>query len=192
MRFLSLVFGLALYATTAAHSQSNDGPLPPSPAPAELTVDNNIEFAQLMLTNSRPFVPGSGDGGPDGNYRRLRYEYKVPVEFTWDRPFVEYLTRHGGYLYATIEDLCESLRIYSDPENPYMRYSRAKILKIKRVHFTTTPKPRPDTYAGPAGYLMSWDPTTGVLTMAASTYQNYGLSAVNNEYVKAFIQEVMK
>lgn len=190
---LFLLAACLLSVLTVSAQSGNDGPLPPSPSPGELTVDNNIEYAQLMLANSRPYVPG-GDGGPDGNYRRLRYEYKVPVEFTWDRPYVELITRQNNYLYASIENISEGLRIYSDPENPYMRYSRAKILKIKRVHLTTTPKPAGEQYAEPAGYLMNWDPATGVLTMAASTAKGNrsSVSAVNYEYIRDFVKEVMK
>ena len=182
---------VAQTATQAAHG--NTGPIPDSPSMSALTVDNNIEFAQTVLANHRPWVKGQGTGDDDYFYRFMRDEYKAPLKFTWDRSYVEFITPKHYYLWSVIENVCEKSFDDYDPNNQAVRYNRAKRLKIKEWHFTTTTK-RPngeDQYAGAQGYVMSWNPATGVLTCAISIPYN-SISNFRGEDIVNFINDNIK
>ncbi len=177
----------------AQATQGNTGPLPDAPSMSQLTVDNNIEFAQTVLANHRPWVKGQGTGDDDYYYRLLRDEYHAPLKFTWDRPYVEFITRQQTYLWFVMENVSEKIFDQYNPNIPAGRYNRAKMLKIKEWHFTTTTK-RPngeDRYAGAQGYVMSWNPATGVLTCAISIPGNV-ISAFRGEDITNFVNDNIK
>lgn len=169
------------------------GPIPESPDPADLTVDNNMAFARIVLANHRPWAKGEHVGDDDYFYRYLRDEYKAPLQFTFDRAYVDYITPRHYYLWSVIENISENLFSFYDPakDNTANRYFRQKLLKIKQIHLTTTPqRAQPNHYAGSAGYVMSFDAVTGILTAAISNAPgNQGISRINQEDIQAFIQE---
>lgn len=155
----------------AQAAQGNTGDIPSSPSMNELNVTNNQEFARALLTNHRPWVKGQGVNDDDYWYRWLRDEDKMPVKFTWDEPFVEYITPKQRYLWFVINDICDNLHQHADPGNPELsRYFRGPMSKVEEIHFTTTPKRLVEGQPGATeGYTFSFSPATGVLTMACST-----------------------
>lgn len=180
-------------SNSSSQAMGNDGPIPKSPAPTDLTVDNNIEFARTVLNNHRPWIKGEHVGDDDYFYRYLRDEYKAPLQFTFDRAYVEYITARHYYLWSVIENISENLFSFYDPgkDNTSNRYFRQKLLKIKQIHLTTTTqRAQPNHYAGSAGYVMSFDAGTGILTAAISNAPgNQGISRINQEDIQAFIQD---
>lgn len=178
-------------------SGADDTGLPPRlPSPDELTPENNLSSALAILHNRRPYEENEY-GTPDvqdHQYRRMRFEWKNPVEFTFDRPFAEYATRQRRWLFNVAANVCETLEWMSSTSED-MRYKRAKVLKIKEWHFTTTTKlpskTQDDRYAGTQGYIMSFDPATGVLTCAASVPMNH-LTNFRGEDIVNFINDNVK
>jgi len=185
--------GPAVAQTATQAAQGNTGPIPDSPSMSALTVDNNIEFAQTVLANHRPFTAGERTVDADYFYRFNRDGYHAPIQYTWDRPYVAFITPRHYYLFSVIENFSEEMHSYYDPTETSNRYARAKMLKIKEMHFTTTPQPAPDKYAGHSGYVLSWNAATGVLTAAISVAPgNRGISNFNREDLKAFIDDNIK
>lgn len=177
----------------AQAGRGTTGDIPESPSSSELTVDNNIEFAQTVLANHRPFTAGERTTDADYFYRFNRDGYHAPIQYTWDRPYVAFITPRHYYLFSVIENFSEEMHSYYDPTETSNRYARAKMLKIKEMHFTTTPQPAPDKYAGHSGYVLSWNAATGVLTAAISVAPgNRGISNFNREDLKAFIDDNIK
>ena len=181
----------AATATAAAQAApGSTGPLPESPSTNGLNVENQQAFARAVLANHRPWTLGEGTGDDDYFYRYLRDEDKMPVRFTWDQGFVQFITPKGRYLWFTIEDMCEMLYAKSDATNPDFR---ARMRKVRKIHLTTTDQPlrRSDIGYG-TGYRLSFDPTTGVLTAAGSTSRGISnFSAVDNDLVN-FIEHNIK
>ena len=96
-------------AGRVAATQGNTGPIPESPATGALNVENQQTFARAVLANHRPWTLGEGTGDDDYFYRYLRDEDHVPLKFSWDPGFVQFITPKGRYLWFTIEDMCEML-----------------------------------------------------------------------------------
>ncbi len=192
--YVAALVALALCAATVTHAaQDNTGPIPDSPSLNALTVDNNIEYAQTVLSNHRPWEGANGGGDDDYYYRWIRDGYKVPLKFTWDRSYAEFITSQQVYLWSVIENVCEKTQPQYDPKDSAVRYIRAKQLKIKEWHFTTTNRRAngEDRYAGAQGYIMSWNPATGVLTCAISVPGKV-ISNFRGEDITNFINDKIK
>lgn len=176
-------------------TQDNNGPIPESPPVNGLTVENQQAFARSVLDNHRPWVVGEGTHDDDYFYRYLRQEYKVPVKFTWDQPFVAYITPKSRYLWSIIEDMCEAIFAKCDPAESRNRYFLANMSKVREIHLTTIYRPLRESDPGyDTGYLLSFDPATGILSAAAATAGTRGISnfgLVDNDLAR-FIQEKIK
>ncbi len=162
------------------------GPIPDSPPTNGLTVENQQTFARAVLANHRPWALGEHVGDDDYFYRYLRDEDHVPLKFSWDQGFVQFITPKGRYLWFTIEDMCTVLQPLCDAKNTTFL---AKMRKVREIHLTTTDQPlRASDIGYGTGYRFSFDPATGVLTAAGSTIRGISnFSSVDNDLAN-FIQ----
>ena len=153
-------------ATAAAHAQGKVADAPPS---GGHTTANEQAYARAVMADPAPPAKDDAEHANSQYYRRLRYEYKMPVKFTWTEAAAQHLTEKRDLeLWQVIEfistDLVRSL------EGSRAEYYTAPVGKIKEIHFTTTAQePTPAQMGAQHGWFYSWNKATGVLTMAMST-----------------------
>lgn len=167
--------GQARGASTAssvaqAAAKNCAGDPPAAPGPNDLTVDNNIAWTQAVLANCRPYLEGTPSES-DNNWRRLHFEYKAPLRFTWDRAYVEQLTPKGFYLMGQIEVLSLALLDWYKPNSDWNAEYLPKFRKVKEIHLTTTTQ-LPHGPGSEQGYVLGWNQATGVLFIAISNPPN--------------------
>lgn len=152
-------------------TQSAPGALPANgedpPTPPEMTPETQAEYTRLLLSDTRPVVPGQMNGSYTNWYRQLRQLEKFPIRFTWDQSALTQATEKRLWLFGNVEDfsgdLVSSLHANSGS------YLRPRLAKVTEIHYTATTKPNPSNSDVPGegqGWFFSFNPATGVLTAA--------------------------
>ena len=159
----------AVTQTAQGGNFANNEP-PPHPKRDVLTDDTNKEYTLLMLNDPRPVVVGNADASGEGGYAYRAIKKEYAIKFTWDQAALSRATKSGFTLFDYVQDACTDLR--SSLRNNYEPALRARLPKVKEIHFTPTDKQsRLSTVPGVgAGWYFSFEPTTGVLTAAFNLY----------------------
>jgi|GEM_PF-6302152 len=176
-RRAAAVAALTFLAASVAHGQ---GKVADAPKPGNHTTANEQAYARAVMADAAQ--PGKDDAEHANSqyFRRLRYEYKMPVKFTWTEAAAQHLTEKRDLeLWTVIENISTDLT--RSLGGSRAEYYQAPISKIKEIHFTTTTQePTPAQMGAQHGWFYSWNKATGVLTMAMST-STKSPSPVNEE-----------
>ena len=173
-RFLSAgLMAVSLVAPLIAFAQGNELPN----EPRTLTLENQVEYANIVLADKRPVVLGQDNSEPNYYYRRLTQVEKMPIKFTWDAAALKFLTAQPVSVVHVIEDISTNLVTQLGTDQGV--YLKGQLKKVKELHLTTTTQKRASG-GGPAayGYFPAFNKTTGVLTVAMSTTS--GISNLDN------------
>lgn len=222
LRTAALV-ALALFATPAGHAQGLDGMLHKAKANVRQATDNPrqtavpaaspatggggtvsdeprvytvaTQEAYIRAVQTDPAPPSPGDSPHKNSYwwRRLHYEFKVPVQFTWDQKFLEACNQHPFVAWDFIENISTELAHDLNPAGTRVRNLRGLVTKVKAIHLTTTTQePKSGAPGAEEGYVLSWNPATGVLTAAWATSRTLSLIAGDShpfyEYLTANVK----
>jgi hypothetical protein len=157
---------LTFLAATTAHAQ---GKVADAPKPGDHTPANEQAYARAVLADAAQPNKDDAEHANSQYFRRLRYEYKMPVTFTWTEAAAQHLTgKRDLELWTVIENI--STDLVRSLGGSRAEYYQAPIRKIKEIHFTTTAQePTPAQMGAQHGWFYSWNKATGVLTMAMST-----------------------
>ena len=160
------VAALTFLASTAAHAQ---GKVADAPKPGGHTTANEQAYAHAVMADAAQPSKDDAEHANSQYFRRLRYEYKVPVKFTWTEAAAQHLTEKRDLeLWTVIENI--STDMVRSLGGSRAEYYQAPFAKIKTIHFTTTAQePTPAQMGAQHGWFYSWNKATGVLTMAMST-----------------------
>ena len=171
------VAALTFLASTAAHAQ---GKVDDAPKPGGHTTANEQAYARAVMADAAQPSKDDAKHANSQHFRRLRYEYKVPVKFTWTEAAAQHLTEKRDLeLWTVIENI--STDMVRSLGGSRAEYYQAPFAKIKTIHFTTTAQePTPAQMGAQHGWFYSWNKATGVLTMAMST-STKSPSPVNEE-----------
>ena len=160
------VAALTFLASTAAQAQ---GKVADAPKPGGHTTANEQAYARAVMADAAQPSKDDAEHANSQYFRRLRYEYKVPVKFTWTEAAAQHLTEKRDLeLWTVIENI--STDMVRSLGGSRAEYYQAPFAKIKTIHFTTTAQePTPAQIGAQHGWFYSWNKATGVLTMAMST-----------------------
>jgi hypothetical protein len=177
VRRAAAVAALTFLAASAAHAQ---GKVADAPKPGDHTTANEQAYARAVMADAAQPSKDDAEHANSQYFRRLRYEYKMPVKFTWTEAAAQHLTEKRDLeLWTVIENISTDLT--RSLSGSRAEYYQAPIRKIKEIHFTTTAQePTPAQMGAQHGWFYSWNKATGVLTMAMST-STKSPSPVNEE-----------
>ena len=161
-----VVVALTFLAASAAHAQ---GKVADAPKPGDHTTANEQAYARAVLADAAQLSKADAEHANSQYFRRLRYEYQMPVTFTWTGAAAQHLTEKRDLkLWTVIENISTDLT--RSLGGSRAEYYQAPIRKIREIHFTTTAQePTPAQMGAQHGWFYSWNKATGVLTMAMST-----------------------
>ena len=136
-----------------------------------MTPASNGEYTRALLAyaNTLTFHPhGESGESPEEVYWYCWLRQKgYPVRFTWDAAALKLTADNRGYLSGYINDVADDL--VSGLGGTYAAQLKPRLAKVKEIHYTTPPKKRGlDELSTLAGYFLSFNPATGVLTAALS------------------------
>ena len=158
----------------AAAAQAGKGGFPangedPS-TPPEMTPETEAEYTRLLLSDTRPVVPGQSNGSYTYSYRRLRQLQKFPVAFTWDQPALTRAVEGRIWLFGYVEDFSDDL-VTSLTGSTREASLRPRLAKVKEIHFVSSDKKRTlDEPGEEQGWFYAFNPATGVLTAGFNEY----------------------
>ena len=123
----------------------------------------------MAYANRQTFRPSSDpDPTPSEiySYCSLRAQ-GYPFRFTWDQAAINLSADNRTYLTGFLRDVSSDL--IGGLSSRFGPSLKPKLVKVKEIHFTTSPKKRSlDDFGTLGGYFFSFNPTTGVLTAAMS------------------------
>jgi hypothetical protein len=176
---LGIIGLIAIFtATPVAFAQGTDEL--PDP-PTALTFENQVQYANTVMADTRPVVLGDDNGSKNYYFRQLRQLKKVLVKFTWDQVAVKSLSDQSLLLMVVIEDISEDLIRQLDSKQGV--YLKTPLSKVKEIHLTTTTKKADQNEFGHNhGFFLSFDKKTGVLTAAMSTSSGVNSVAADSSF----------
>lgn len=137
-----------------------------------MTPETQEDYTRLLLSDTRPVVPGQMNGSYTNWYRQLRQLQHFPIRFTWDQPALARCVDTRIWLFGYIEDFSSDLA-GSLKGSTYEVYLRPRLAKVKEIHFTSSdkkPTPGVEIAGEEQHWFYSFDPGTGVLTAGIGEY----------------------
>ena len=107
VRRAAAVAALTFLAASAAHAQ---GKVADAPKPGDHTTANEQAYARAVMADAAQPSKDDAEHANSQYFRRLRYEYKMPVKFTWTEAAAQHLTQKRDLeLWTVIENISTDL-----------------------------------------------------------------------------------
>jgi len=160
---------LVLFISLAASAAYAQGKLANAPPSGGRTTTNQQEYARAVMADLAQPSKNDAEHANSQYYRRLRYEFKMPIKFTWSEAALQQLTdKRDLPLWTVIENISTDL-VRALSNSSADRFI-GPISQIKEIRLATTDQePTPAQMGAQHGWFYAWNKAAGMLTMAMST-----------------------